>query len=155
MDDEPAPRHEVLAFAISLQDLVTPNSTDNVPATKDTASTSPPHNISSQPVASAPVTDTSSTATVTGTDTSSPDSIPEQSETAPEAVAGVSEGRRSERQEAVEEKRVRNNRITQGLGVVLAFPTYKEGVSAIFDGVIAPFTAADIRFLQGVSNREN
>lgn len=94
-------------------------------------------------------------ASISVQETSATTGIPVQSGTPPEAVAGVSEGRRSERQEAVEEKRVRNNRIIQELGVVLAFPTYKEGVSAIFDGVIAPFTAADIRFLQGVSNREN
>lgn len=142
VDNEPAPRQQVLAFAIALQEPGTPSI--HGPTAQDSPSAPALQQAAPQPPACVPVTETSAT---TG--------VPVRSATPPEAVAGVSGGRRSERPEAVEEKRVRNSMITQELGVVLEFPTYKEGVSAIHGGVIAPFTAADIRFLQGIRNREN
>ena len=42
----------------------------------------------------------------------------------------------------LEEKRVRNDLIKQELGVQLAYPTYREGLRAIHAGCMQPFTSS-------------
>ena len=44
-------------------------------------------------------------------------------------------------------KRVRNDKMKRDLGVVLEYPTYAEGMAAIMDGDVRPFTAASIKHL--------
>lgn len=66
-----------------------------------------------------------------------------------EEAGSSGSGRRSRRggSEALEEKRVRNERLKQGLGVSLAYPSYREGMGAIVAGSIAPFEPGDLQAL--------
>lgn len=47
----------------------------------------------------------------------------------------------------LEEKRVRNAKIKQDLGVALQFPSYREGVGALAVGDTQPFSAEDLEYL--------
>ena len=47
----------------------------------------------------------------------------------------------------MEEKRVRNGLIRQELGVVLRYPTYREGVAALHGGDCWPLTPEDLVLL--------
>ena len=49
----------------------------------------------------------------------------------------------------IEEKRVRNTRIKEELGVRLTFPTFREGIGSIHRGEIGPFSGEDLTMLQG------
>jgi hypothetical protein len=49
--------------------------------------------------------------------------------------------------EALEEKRVRNSRIKQVLGVQLQYPSYREGMAAIVAGAETPFLPGDLEYL--------
>ncbi len=60
---------------------------------------------------------------------------------------GGMRGRRSEGAGALEEKRVRNGRIKEELGVVLRYPTYREGVEAIARGEAWPLGPRDLEVL--------
>ena len=44
-------------------------------------------------------------------------------------------------------KRVRNDKMKRDLGAVLEYPTYAEGMAAVMDGDLSPFTPASIKHL--------
>jgi hypothetical protein len=48
----------------------------------------------------------------------------------------------------LEEKRVRNTKMRQELGVQLVYPTYREGMSAIAAGDVRPFEPHDLAWLK-------
>lgn len=56
-------------------------------------------------------------------------------------------GGRSRGSAVMEEKRVRNVKIKEQLGITLQYPTYREGITAIINGCTYPFDAADLAFL--------
>ncbi len=56
-------------------------------------------------------------------------------------------GGRSRGSAMMEEKRVRNVKIKQQLGITLQYPTYREGITAIINGCTYPFDASDLQFL--------
>jgi hypothetical protein len=49
--------------------------------------------------------------------------------------------------EGLEEKRVRNERIKKVLGVQLQYPSYREGMAAIVEGVESPLLPGDLEYL--------
>lgn len=65
----------------------------------------------------------------------------------PGVGGGGPKGRRSEGAGVLEEKRVRNGRIKEELGVVLRYPTYREGVEAIARGEAWPLGPQDLQVL--------
>lgn len=151
VDDEPAPRQEVLEFAVSLQ---------NPKPEAAESSTTTLSSSSSESSASIPLTERSRKETTPSETVQQAKGSVESSEHKSDSSesarpADSSESKRPERGEAVEEKRVRNTRIIQELGVVLQYPTYKEGIAAIQSNIITPFTEADMVFLQGISSRVN
>jgi hypothetical protein len=79
-----------------------------------------------------------------------PDAAPAAAATAaatPQGSGGGG-GRGGREAAAREEKRVRNTRIKEELGVRLAYPSYREGVQAILGGCADPFDAEDLLFLR-------
>jgi hypothetical protein len=49
--------------------------------------------------------------------------------------------------QGLEEKRVRNAKVREQLGVGLRFPSYREGLRAIHEGHIEPFLPGDLKWL--------
>ena len=62
-----------------------------------------------------------------------------------DSVGNSTERLRAPRQDILEEKRVRNDRIKADLGVRLVYPSYKEGLLALSQGDLRPFTKGDLR----------
>jgi hypothetical protein len=66
----------------------------------------------------------------------------------PSAASSRSPGQGKEQgSEALEEKRVRNERVKKVLGVQLQYPSYREGMAAIVEGVESPFLPGDLEYL--------
>lgn len=116
-DDEPAPRHEVEAFAAGLLGL--PSAA---------AAAAPP--VDANPTAGTTSGGGGVSAAGAGTE--------RQGKAASLQGAGPGTDKASPAS-GLEEKRVRNDLIKQELGVRLAFPTYREGLQAIHSGDLRPF----------------
>ncbi|KAL6763319.1 hypothetical protein V8C86DRAFT_2498773 [Haematococcus lacustris] len=99
VDDEPAPRTEVMAFARSL-------------VLSDGARCNP----------------------------TSSDATSKTKQEGPGAAEGAGD--------VLEEKRVRNHKVKEELGVSLRYPTYREGVAALAAGDIEPLMDSDLRWLR-------
>lgn len=134
VDDEPAPRSEVMDFARQLLAQGNSNSSQG-PEAAPVAGTSAPQRLQSS----------------AGASSSSSSNSGSGSEGAQNSSAGGAAGSSSSSSRgavALEEKRVRNGRIKEQLGVRLRHPTYREGIQALCSGDLAPFnSAADVRAL--------
>lgn len=126
VDDEPAPRGDVEAFALQLLGgaaaaAAGAGATAAPPAVPAGASGSAEQG-SSQPRGS-------------GTDSDSSE------------AQQLQQPRLRRSSEPLEEKRVANGKLKQQLGVVLAAPTFRQGLAALHAGDISPFGAADLECL--------
>jgi hypothetical protein len=119
-DDDPAPRSEVVAFAQQQLQQLRAAGGGAAPAARAAPDAAAAAAAAAAPAAAA---------------------------AAPPQGGGGGGGRGGRAAAALEEKRVRNARIKEQLGVRLAYPSYREGVQAILGGCAAPFDADDLVFL--------
>ncbi len=119
VDDEPAPRAQVVDFAAGLLGVRSGGS----------------HGAGAT---------TAATATATGGAGGRASSEPASGDGSQVQAGSGGSGRGSTRAAPLEEKRVRNARLKDRLGLQLAYPSYREGLAAIASGRILPFEGADL-----------
>eukprot|EP00798_Chlamydomonas_sp_ICE-L_P007472 gene7472-615_t len=141
VDNEPAPRTEVAMFVQSLREAKPTMVAMFVQSLREAKPTMVAMFVQS-------LREGSDQATPTAVTSDLEPAVSDKS-SSPESSLEASAPRHSREGEPLEEKRVRKTLLRTELGVELRYPTYREGMTAIFDGETSPFSAADMTAMFG------